>query len=88
MLPRQGKAEGVHNHKAIIILDVKGSYLKTKKIKTMNIKMAIIHNYQQLNLKNKLSKLVEQKQNHRYGDHLDGYQLGEVSGRIGKQYTD
>ena len=54
----------------------------------MNIKMAIIHNYQQLNLKNKLSKLVEQKQNHRYGDHLDGYQLGEVSGRIGKQYTD
>ena len=33
-------------------------------IKTMNIKMAI--NAQ-------LSKQVEQKQNHRYGDHLEGY---------------
>ena len=28
----------------------------------MNIKMAIKHNYQQLNLKNKLSKQAEQKQ--------------------------
>ena len=39
----------------------------------MNIKMAI---NSQLNLKNKLSKQAEQKQNHRYGDHLEGYQLG------------
>ena len=39
---------------------------KKKKIKTMNIKMAI---NQQLNLKNKLSKQLEQKQNYRYGDH-------------------
>ena len=26
--------------------------------------------------KNKLSKQLEQEQNHRNGDHLDGYQLG------------
>ena len=39
----------------------------------MNIKMAINHNYQQLSLKNKLSKQQEQKQNHRYRGHLEGY---------------
>ena len=42
----------------------------------MTIKRQLIHSYQQLNLKIKLSKQTEQKQNHRYGDHLDGYQLG------------
>ena len=26
--------------------------------------------------KKKLSKQLEQEQNHRYGDHLEGYQLG------------
>ena len=42
----------------------------------MNSKMRT-HNYQQLNLKNKnkLSKQPEQEQNHRYGDHVEGYQL-------------
>ena len=29
-----------------------------------------------MNLKNKLSKQAEQKQNHRHGDHLKVYQLG------------
>ena len=33
-----------------------------------------MHNHQQLNLKNKLSKQTEQEQNHRYRDHLEGYQ--------------
>ena len=33
--------------------------------------------------KNKLSKQAEQKQNHRYGDHLEGWQLGWGSGRMG-----
>ena len=28
----------------------------------------------------KLSKQPEQEQNHRYGDHLDGYQLGGGKG--------
>ena len=35
-----------------------------------------MHIYQQLNLKNKLSKL-EQRQNHGYGEHFDGCQMTE-----------
>ena len=58
----------------------------------MNIKMATTHNYQQLNLKNKnknhLSKQPEQEQNHRYGDCLQGYQLGVVRGRQGEMVQD
>ena len=42
-----------------------------------------MYNYQQLNLKNKLSKQVEQEQNHNYEDYLEGYQLGGERGRIG-----
>ena len=42
----------------------------------MNIKKQQIHNYQQLNLKkkkkNKLNKHLEQEQNHRNGDHMEG----------------
>ena len=37
----------------------------------MNNKMAKIRIYQQLNLKNKLSKQEAQKQNHRYEEHWD-----------------
>ena len=41
-----------------------------------------MHNYQHPNLKkNKLSKQAEQEQNHRYEDHLEGYQLGMASWR-------
>ena len=62
-----------------------------KKIETMNIKMTT-HNYQQLNLKNKnknkLSKQPEQEQNHIYGDHLEGYQLGWGGGTRGKWCRD
>ena len=50
----------------------------------MNIKWQQIHNYQQLNPKNKLSKPPEQEQNHRYGEHLEGYQLGMGRERMGK----
>ena len=53
----------------------------------MNIKMTT-HNYH-LNLKNKLSKEAEQEQNHRYGDHLEGYQLGRGMGDDrGKRYRE
>ena len=45
----------------------------------MNNKMAKnIHTYQQLNLKNKLSKQEEQRQNHGYGEHVDSCQRGYV----------
>ena len=43
-----------------------------------------MHNYQQLNLKTKLSKQAEQEQNHTYGDHLEGEQLEGGRGRMGK----
>ena len=32
--------------------------------------------YRQLNLKNKLSEQKEQRQNHGYGEHFDGCQIG------------
>ena len=34
--------------------------------------------------KNKLSKQLEQEQNHRYGDHMEGYQWGKRGGEWGK----
>ena len=49
----------------------------------MNSKMTT--NYQQLNLnknKNKLSKPLEQEQNHRNGDHMEGYQWGRGGERM------
>ena len=36
--------------------------------------------------KQKLSKQLEQ--NHRNGDHMEGYQWGEVRGRMGKRYRE
>ena len=42
---------------------------RKKKIKTMKNKMAKIHTYQQLNIRNKVSK-QEQRQNHRYGEYF------------------
>ena len=47
-----------------------------------------MHNYQQLNLKNKLSKQQEQEQSHRYGDHLEVYQLGRGGGEWEKRCRD
>ena len=52
----------------------------------MNSKMTT--NYQQLNLnknKNKLSKQLEQEQNHRNGDHMEGYQQGGGWDRMGEK---
>ena len=40
--------------------------------------------YQQLNLKNKLSK-QEQRENHGYGEHFDGCQMGGGLGRMGEE---
>ena len=37
------------------------------------------------NNKNKLSKQLEQEQNHRNGDHVEGYQRGGGSGRMGEK---
>ena len=52
----------------------------------MNIKMAT---NSQLSItkskKNKLSKQPEQKQNHRNGDHMEGYRQGGGVGRMGEK---
>ena len=50
----------------------------------MNNKMAKIHIYQKLNLKNKLSK-QDQRQNHGYGEGFDGCQGGGAFEGIGKK---
>ena len=58
-------------------------------IKNMNSKMTT--NSQLLTTepknknKNKLSKQLEQEQNHRNGDHVEGYQWGGGGGRMGKK---
>ena len=50
----------------------------------MNSKMAI-NIYQQLNLKDKLSKQKEWRQNYGYGEHFDGCQMGGGLGRMGEE---
>ena len=49
----------------------------------MNNKVAKIHIYQQLNLKDKLSK-QEQRQNHGYRECSEVCQMGEGCGGMGK----
>ena len=44
------------------------------------LKRQQIHNYQQLNLKNKLSKQAEQEQNHRYWRSFGGLLAGRGKG--------
>ena len=49
----------------------------------MNIKMATDSYPSTESKTNELSKQTEQEQNHRYGDHLEGYQLEEGRRRMG-----
>ena len=56
--------------------NVEGTYLRKRRSNIWTVKWQQTHNYQQLNLKedkNKLSKQLEQEQNHRNGDHMEGY---------------
>ena len=58
--------------------DMLKGLFKKKMIKSMNNKMAKkIHIYQQLKIKNKLSK-QEQRQNHGYQEGFDDCQMGGV----------
>ena len=65
-------------------------FFKKNEIKTMNIKMAI--NSQLSKTESKKQKQTKQttrqEQNHRYGDHLEGYQLGEERGEWGRRCRD
>ena len=58
VLPRQGKAKGVHHHQAIFTGNVKRNLLKKKKTKNMNIKKATNSQLSttESKKKNKLSK--------------------------------
>ena len=51
-------------------------------IKTMNSSMTTKYNYQQANLKKQ--KQLEQEQNQRNGDHMEGYQWVMGGGRMGE----
>ena len=61
-------------------------------MKTMNrkndSKLTVIKNHTYNKNKSKLSKQLEQEQNHRYGDHMEGYQLGSRRGREGGKYRE
>ena len=59
---------------------------KKKQIKNMNSKMTT-KSQLQLNLKkkNELSKQLEQEENHRNGDHMEGYQQENGRGREGEK---
>ena len=63
--------------------------MKKKMIKTMRSKLTTTSQVSttQPKNKNKLSKQVEQEQNHRNGDHMEGYQRGE-EGRMEKRYRE
>ena len=49
----------------------------------MNSKMTANSQLSTTKPKNKLSKHLEQEQNHRNGDHMEGYQQGRGGGRKG-----
>ena len=68
---------------------LKGLTKKKKIIKTITSKMTT---NSQLSItepkkqnKNKLSKQLEQEQNHRNGDHMEGYQQGGGRGKMGEK---
>ena len=68
---------------------LKGLTKKKKIIKTITSK---ITTNSQLSItepkkqnKNKLSKQLEQEQNHRNGDHMEGYQQGGGRGKMGEK---
>ena len=46
-------------------------------------KLTVINNHTQNKNKSKLSKQVEQEQNHRNGDHMEGYHQASGRGREG-----
>ena len=46
-------------------------------------KLTVINNHTYNKNKSKLSKQLEQEQNHRNGDHMEGYQQGSGRGREG-----
>ena len=48
-------------------------------------KLTVINDHTQNQNKSKLSKPLEQEQNHRNGDHMAGFQQGSGRGREGRK---
>ena len=48
-------------------------------------KLTVINNHTENQNKRKLSKQLKQEQNHRNGDHMEGYQQGSGRGRVGEK---
>ena len=53
-----------------------------------NSKLTVINNHTYNKNKSKLSKQLEQEQNHRNGGHMEGYQQGSGRGREGERYRE
>ena len=53
--------------------------------KATNTKLSTTESNKTNKPKEKKSKQPEQEQNHRYGDNLEGYQLGGARERIGEK---
>ena len=51
-------------------------------------KLTVINNHTSIKNKSKLSQQLEQEQNHRNGDHMEGYQQGSGRGREGERYRE
>ena len=49
---------------------------------------SVINNHTENNNKSKLRKQLEQEQNHRNGDHMEGYQQGRGRGKEGESYRE
>ena len=67
---------------------LKGLSKKKKKIKNMNSKMTTnsqLSTEPKNKNKKKVSKQLEQEQNHRNGDHMEGYQKGSETVRYGEK---
>ena len=51
-------------------------------------KLTVINNHTKNKNKSKLNKQLEQEQNHRNGDHMEGYEQGSGRGRDGERYRE
>ena len=81
--------QGVHHYQALIIWNVKGTYLK-KRIwsKTMNSKITTNSQLSTTEPKKRKQKLseVEQEQDQRNWDHMEGFQWGGGGEEWGERY--
>ena len=74
-----------------LLYEMSKGLIQEKKIKTMKCKMTINSQLSTTDqktknkYKTKVSKQLEQEQNHRNGDHVESYQWGGRGGRVGEK---